>query len=487
ADGVNSPTPATKFSPTGPSAPSECSNLQPVAQDCAFVCKSSDQTSGSAPCEDLTVLCASRYALISAAPVVGLGKGAWLADCGTLDDALARALDMEDAREATDIDADALEAAEDDNTAEDASDALGMAEGTPEDADATLEPCEVPPTLGVASASLALALADSAKLSDGLATTGVVRLEAVAEPALDGALEAGREVVSETDDWLTAEASEDAAADELETGVDAAPETAVTDSRLLDSALDTAEAASGEVEVVNTTLLTALLEDRLVVDTAGALTTAELELEATAKLEDSAVELANESDELGKAAELVPSVVAAEDAALELDAMLATGSDVDAAWDEGSEEEEESAAAEDVDDATGENAGEENATNDDDTDTEREEDETGCGEEETSPETAEETKDDDDDEGIAEVGTSASLEEDPSKGVEDAVSDGVASGEVEGTELEDPEGPDARNEGSTAEDDTEDENEAKGDDEDLSTALLSLPERTIRGSSTGRE
>ena len=67
------------------------------------------------------------------------------------------------------------------------------------------------------------------------------------------------------------------------------------------------------------------------------------------------------------------------------------------------------------------------------------------------------------------------------------MSDGVASGEVEGTELEDTEGPDARDEGSTAEDDTEDENEAKGDDEDLSTALLSLPERTIRGSSTGRE
>lgn len=48
--------PAARFSPKGPSAPSECWNWQPAAQDCAFDARSSDHVSGLAPCCARTLL-----------------------------------------------------------------------------------------------------------------------------------------------------------------------------------------------------------------------------------------------------------------------------------------------------------------------------------------------------------------------------------------------------------------------------------------------
>lgn len=72
--GLNAPVPAARFSPTGPSAPPECWKRHCAAYACAFVNRPSSHVSGAAPCCARSTLWPSRYAAISAGPVVGAGR-----------------------------------------------------------------------------------------------------------------------------------------------------------------------------------------------------------------------------------------------------------------------------------------------------------------------------------------------------------------------------------------------------------------------------
>lgn len=106
----------------------------------------------------------------------------------------------------------------------------------------------------------------------------------------------------------------------------------------------------------------------------------------------------------------------------------------------------------------------------------RNEDETSCDEKEVSLETDEE-------EGVSELEATATLEEGPAVGVKD-----VALDRVEDGVLENANGFDAADEESSG-DESEDENVTEGDDTDgvPSAVPLTIPDATIRGSSTGRE
>ncbi|GJE84328.1 hypothetical protein PsYK624_004040 [Phanerochaete sordida] len=269
----NTPVPAARFSPTSPSAPFECANWQPSAQDCALAARAADHASGAAPCCARTLLWPPTYAWSSAGPTVGFGSA------GGVESA---ALALEDALDDT-LDDDALD------DALDAPLAVLDVEDTPDDA------------LGD-TLSVLLAVLESIDAADG----ALDALLAVLESSIGAADEDDDAAELVTDrvafDAIEDDDSADDDADDTELAAELAAELAEGDAEtsllVVERPADEEAAEPLEELAPETVALLAALANELVETTEDTL--AMLEEDDTAdtdvrKLEEAATELA-ESD-----------------------------------------------------------------------------------------------------------------------------------------------------------------------------------------------